>query len=245
MRELINRSRENWALIRSNQSQNTRLAVFVHGFRGNYLSTWGAIPELLKLHADSDNDFAAWDYLFIGYSTRDVSTYLDIASLIGTNVKHALRGQAPYSRKYDKVALFGHSVGTLGIRQFLCAKSVHEAPISKVLHGVMLFGAPLNGSPLAGMGALFYPVADALKPMSPQLRMLREWSKSAYGTEAWPSVRVVLGQGDWVVGYQFQDLIEWPGDERPDMTVVDHSQLVKSTAWENCSVVDFIREGLR
>jgi hypothetical protein len=143
------------------------------------------------------------------------------------------------------VSLFGHSLGTLGIRQFLCATSVHETHISKVLHRVTLFGTPLNGSPLAGLGALFYPVADALKPLSPQLRMLREWTKSAYRIDAWPSVRIVLGQGDWVVGYQFQDLIEWPGDERPDMTVVDHSELVKPTAWENCSVVDFIREGLR
>ena len=245
MREFLNRNKERWALIRRSENPaNTRLAIFVHGFRGNYLDTWGKIPELLQIHADSDNDFARWDYLFIGYSTRDVATYLDIAALISTSWGRAARGEGPHRAKYKKLALFGHSLGTLGIRQFLCASSVHEVPLHKVLHGVTLFATPLNGSPLAGFGSLFYSVADALKPLSPQLRMLKEWSKSSFGHSPWPQVRVVLGQGDWVVGYQFRDLVEWPGDLLPDETVLNHSDLVKPDAWTNCSVIDYMRANL-
>jgi hypothetical protein len=208
------------------------------------LTTWGKIPELLQIHADADPDFASWDYLFLGYSTRDVTTYLDIASVITTSWGRAMRGEAPYRGSYDKLALFGHSLGTLGIRQFLCASSVHEVPLEKVLHKVMLFGTPLNGSPLAAVGSLFYPVAEALKPLSPQLRMLREWSKTSFSHRAWPEVRIVLGQGDWVVGYQFQNLIEWPGDAQPDVTTVNHSDLVKAETWTDCSVIDLMRANL-
>jgi hypothetical protein len=42
MRELLNRTKEQFALIRrSDGDPNTRLAMFIHGFRGNYLSAWG------------------------------------------------------------------------------------------------------------------------------------------------------------------------------------------------------------
>src|ERR1700743_605786 len=118
MREFLNRTKERWALIRRAESpHNSQLAVFVHGFRGNYLGTWGKIPELLANLADSDADLACWDYMFLGYSTRDVTTYLDIAALISTNWRRASLGEAPHRDRYRKLALFGHSLGTLGIRQ--------------------------------------------------------------------------------------------------------------------------------
>jgi hypothetical protein len=245
MRELLNRRAERWALIRKSGGPiNTKLAIFVHGFRGNYLTTWGKIPELLQVHADEDDSFADWDYLFIGYSTWDVTTYLDIASLISTSWGHAMRGERPHHGKYGKLALFGHSLGTLGIRQFLCASSVHEMPLIPMLHNVMLFGTPLNGSPLAALGSLFYPVAEALKPLSPQLRMLREWSKSSFAHRPWPQVRIILGQGDWVVGYEFKDLIEWPGDAAAEITTLDHSDLVNAGTWTDCSIIDLMRANL-
>ena len=72
MREYLNRSREQWALIRTpNAAPNTSLAMFVHGFRGNYLATWGKIPELIAEHADQDPILAGWDFLFVGYATRE------------------------------------------------------------------------------------------------------------------------------------------------------------------------------
>ena len=245
MREFLNRSHEQLALIRRSDGANVRLAVFVHGFRGNYLSTWGSIPELLRDHADSDPILAPWDYLFLGYSTRAIATYLDISALICTTWRRAAAGDPPHRASYQKLALFGHSLGTLGIRQALCASSAHGGPLLGALHTVTLFGTPLNGSPLAGMGSLLYTVADALKPANPQLRMLKVWSEGSFADRPWPTVRVVLGQGDWVVGQEFNELVQWPGDAPPDQTVLDHADLVKPDAWTNSSVMDYVRTSLR
>jgi pimeloyl-ACP methyl ester carboxylesterase len=246
VRELVNRPQEQWAVIRrSDGPPNSRLAVFVHGFRGNYLSTWGKIPELLQANADNDPDLAPWDFLFLGYATGAVTTYLDIAALICTKWRQAAAGDPPHRAKYDRLALFGHSLGTLGIRQVLCATSTHNGPLLEALHAVTLFGTPLNGSPLGSLGSLIYSIGDALKPENPQLRMLKVWSKGSYEQHPWPKVRVVLGQGDWVVGQQFAELVEWPGDMTPEQTVLNHSDLVKPDAWNNCSVMDSLRTGLR
>lgn len=246
MREILNRNNEQWALIRRSDGQpNSRLAVFVHGFRGNYLATWGKIPQLLEEQADRDSDLGPWDFLFLGYSTKDVATYLDIAALISTAWRRAAAGDAPHRQSYTSLALFGHSLGTLGIRQVLCAPSTHGGPLLDALHSVTLFGTPLNGSPLAGFGAVLYSIGDALKPENPQLRMLKVWSEGSFATRPWPRVRVVLGQGDWVVGQQFAELVAWPGDLPPDQTVLDHTDLVKPDTWANCVVMDYLRSGLR
>jgi hypothetical protein len=143
--------------------------------------------------------------------------------------------------------LFGHSLGTLGIRQVLCASATHGGPLLDAIHSVTLFGTPLNGSPLSTFGSAFmYSIAAALKPENPQLRMLKVWSEGALVDRPWPKVRVVLGQGDWVVGQQFNELVQWPGDlVPPDQTVLDHSDLAKPDAWPNCAVIDYIRSGLR
>jgi len=247
MREFVDRQRERFGLIRRHQgASNRKLAIFIHGFIGNYLSTWGSLPTLLVNSADDDIDLAQWDYLFLGYSTRRVDTYLDIADLIATAWRRAVGGEPPHRHAYSSVALFGHSLGTLGIRQVLCDTANHRNGILSTLHSVTLFGTPLNGSRLAFFGAPFFTIANALKPMNPQLRMLKAWSDDSFARSAWIPVRVVLGQGDWVVGYKFAHAIEWPGDICPaDQITTNHSELSKPENFKGCAVLDYIRSGLR
>jgi hypothetical protein len=246
MREYLNRSREQWALIRKvDETPNSSLAIFVHGFRGNYLGTWGNIPSLLEQHADRDPVFSSWDFLFVGYSTSAINSYLDIASLICTNWRQASAGDPPHRGPYSRLALFGHSLGTLGIRQALCATATHTGGLLDRIHSVTLFGTPLNGSKLASFGSLMYSIADGLKPQNPQLRMLKVWSEGSFAHRPWPQVRVVLGQGDWVVGQEFAELARWPGDAVPDQKPLDHSDLVKPDTWTNCGVIDYLKAGLK
>jgi len=243
-REFINRPKEMWALIRSTTAPNSAIAMFVHGFRGNYLNTWGKIPDLLWKNADGDPATCDWDFLFLGYSTFNIATYLDIASLICSEWKKCAKGEQPYGRKYERLVLFGHSLGTLGIRQALCATAVHNGSLLSQLHKVTLFGTPLNGSPLA-LTAPFYKIADALKPANPQLRMLRTWVEGSLKHNPWPPVRLVLGQGDWVVGQQFNELIQWPGDQVADQAVLDHGDMVKPDTWTNSLAMDYLRNTLQ
>ncbi|GJH30943.1 hypothetical protein [Caballeronia novacaledonica] len=245
-REFHDRQHEKWALIRGND--NSSLAIFIHGFRGNHLTTWGILPELFVKNADLDEVLVHWDFLFLGYKTETISSYLDIAHLLSTQWELASRGQRPFAHEYRKLALFGHSLGTLGIRQFLCAKCLHTVQLNDVLSSVTLFGTPLNGSPFASMGRLFGggPICDALKPNNPQLRMLRSWTDSVFPGFSWRSVKIILGADDRVVGSQYADLIKFPGDvDNPLVVNLDHGRIVKPAEWDKSIVRDIIVEALR
>jgi hypothetical protein len=115
--------------------------------------------------------------------------------------------------------------------------------MSSALHSVTLFGSPLNGSSLAKF-AVWRRISDALKPNSPQLRMLRIWSKGAHAVQAWPVARVVVGLDDRVVG-NFSDFVDWIGDETPVTTTnLDHRALVKPKTWNDSSIVSYVRAAL-
>jgi hypothetical protein len=236
--EFLDRQKELWAFLRQASGGPGRsLAIFVHGFRGEYLDTWGRLPELLQEHAPRDPVLMGWDYLFLGYKTKNISTYLDIAEIIATQWDKAAKGKPPFEGAYTRLALLGHSLGTLGIRQLLCA-GVPPPPPLNVLHSVTLFGTPLNGSPLAKWA--WGEIAKALEPGNPQLRMLRKWNESAHPGPP-HGVRLVFGTDDHVVGSKYADLIDFAGDAKPIALLnFDHGSLVKPTSWIGSSIYDEI-----
>jgi len=242
--EFLDRQPEHWALLRNPHGSDGRsLAIFVHGFLGDHLTTWGRLPEMLRNHALADPVLAEWDYLFLGYPTRKIASYLDIARLIATQWTKAAGGKPPFAGAYARLALFGHSLGTLGIRQLLCAETMQPPNMLQALHSVTLFGTPLNGSSLASFGGTVVggEIAEALKPGNPQLRMLRSWNESLYPHLKWRDVRVVLGTDDQVVGNKYADLIEFTGDAKPPFLLnFDHKSLVKPTAWDVSTIRDEI-----
>jgi hypothetical protein len=148
-------------------------------------------------------------------------------------------------RAVQRFALLGHSLGTLGIRQALCATATHGAPLLRSLHSVTLFGSPLNGSKLAFLGSFVYKIAEALEPGNAQLRMLKVWSEGSFNHDPWPKVQVVVGQGDWVVGHDLKELVQWPGDLQPEEAVLDHSSLAKPDDCANSAVMDYLRRALQ
>lgn len=247
--EFLDRQEECWALLRKKNGGNSRsLAIFIHGFLGDHLTTWGRLPELLNQYAQSDAVLADWDYLFLGYPTRKVTSYLDIAHLIATQWEKAGNARPPFEGKYSRFSLFGHSLGTLGIRQFLCAEILQPPGMLKTLHSVTLFGTPLNGSPLAGFTAKIVggEIAEALIPGNPQLRMLRSWNESMHPHLKWRGVRIILGTDDQVVGHKYVDLIDFAGDEKPPVLLhFDHRSLVKPKDWATSSIRDEIVGALK
>ncbi len=58
------------------QADNTHIAIFVHGFTGDYLKTWGKLPQLLQ----ADPCLDTYDLLFWGYPIRLFLQYEDISS---------------------------------------------------------------------------------------------------------------------------------------------------------------------
>jgi len=242
--ELVDRQADLLLLLRQPYGGADRsLAIFVHGFLGDHVTTWGRLPEMLREHALSEPHLAKWDYLFLGYSTRQIVSYLDIARLIATQWTKAATGKVPFAGEYKRFALLGHSLGTLGIRQLLCAVVMQPQQMLTALHSVTLFGTPLNGSPLANYGAKLIggPIAEALKPGNPQLRMLRSWNETVHPFLKWQGVRVILGTDDRVVGNKYADLVDFAGDSKPSFLLnFDHRDLVKPTEWANSTIRDEI-----
>lgn len=247
--ELVDRQEDLWLLLRQPYAGAGRsLAIFIHGFLGDHLTTWGRLPEMLREHALSEPLLAKWDFLFLGYSTRQIASYLDIARLIATQWEKAATGKVPFTGEYKQFALLGHSLGTLGIRQLLCAGVMQPPQMLRALHSVTLFGTPLNGSPLANYGAKLIggPIAEALKPGNPQLRMLRSWNESVHPLLQWKGVRVVLGTDDQVFGNKYADLVDFAGDSKPSFLLnFDHGDLVKPKDWAKSTIRDEILGALQ
>ena len=242
MRDFDDRSRERWALFKRKDQANTKLAIFVHGFCGGYLSTWGALPDLLYKNADTEQPFRDWDYLFLGYSTWNIDSYLDIADLLSTQMSRALKGGRQYGQPYLEISLFGHSLGTLGIRQFLCAWSFSDPALVHAIKSVTLFGSPGEGSLLAHFAAPILAVGSALTPKNPQLRMLKQWTCGARSVKTWPKPRLVIGKDDWVVG---KEVCEFAGDGEVEFENLGHFALVKPNSWGKSSVLDLISVALK
>ena len=263
-RKVHDRQEERWTFVERTDQPNRQLVVFIHGWRGEHLSTWGDLAKYLEHHADEEGVLEDWDYLFVGYETYSLGSLLDIARIIASQWKKASRGQRPFKHAYKALSLVGHSLGTLGIRQLLCAVSEHPEGMLRALHCTLLFGSPLNGSPLATyaaaariadalkgrFGALLpgtYQINDALRPDGQILQMLQAWNETFRLSAEHQNLRVkvVLGADDLVVHQG--GLARWAGDECSE-TALDHTGLCKvkyKGRQTRCLVLDELAGELR
>lgn len=260
-RELLDRQEALWAHVRRTDVANSRLVIFIHGFRGTYLSTWGRLADYLKQHADDHPVLAEWDYLFLGYETYSIRNFLEIGTIVGTQWKLASNRSPPFDRNnYSQLALFGHSLGTLGLRQLLYAMSEQPDGMLAALKATVLFGSPLNGSALAGLAALApiidvakgkfgallpdsYAIARALEPNSGELKMLHTWNATMrqVAKDKLGPCKVILGTDDLVVGTG--GLTKWDGDDE-DKTAMSHSSMIK-TVYEGANTQNTVLDMLK
>jgi hypothetical protein len=268
-REFLDRPRDRWGFIRSGDRQTVNLAIFLHGFRGGYLDTWGKLSDFLFKWSDNNSILQNWDFLFVGYDTAAIRTYIDIAEVILTQWRGACAGLVPFGRPYERLALLGHSLGTLGIRQLLCSSALWRRSklTTAQIHHVVLYGTPLNGSSLANFAGLFrftdiltrspknsvpnllsgYEIRHALSPNNGQLLMLKLWTESAHMDGRLPPISIVYGLDDKVVGTTSPELVNWAGDEPALFSNDDHlglSKLATPAEWENSFFFDSLQRAL-
>jgi hypothetical protein len=121
---------------------NTSIAIFVHGFTGDYLQTWGKLPELLQ----TDPSLDQYDFLFWGYPSSLFRKNEDLGTtgkLLKTEIDHLPK---PYDKPYDKIVLIGHSMGGLVIRSYIVQALIDgKGNDLKTIANVMLFGVPNEG----------------------------------------------------------------------------------------------------
>ncbi|WP_319523281.1 alpha/beta hydrolase [uncultured Desulfosarcina sp.] len=119
------------------------LAVFVHGFRGSHLRTWGNFAEYLN----KEDCLKKVDFLFWGYPTRLFKKDEKIGS-IGEHFKTEF-DYLPKD-KYKSMVLIAHSMGGLVVRSFIIQSLIDGKgeELSKIQH-IILFGVPNDGSHIA------------------------------------------------------------------------------------------------
>ena len=122
------------------KERNRTAIVFVHGFSGDRVGTWGDIPSSLA----ADKRLGGWDMYGFGYPSHKSFDILGLwtadpaLNQIATklNSEPALR-----TERYDALALVAHSMGGLVVQNAL----VKYPALRKRTTHVFLFGTPSAG----------------------------------------------------------------------------------------------------
>jgi pimeloyl-ACP methyl ester carboxylesterase len=170
--------------------------VFVHGYGGRALATWGQLPDLAMAHPA----YVHADLIFLGYESRSQSAdysagvIQDLLCLLledGATFRAAVGGPARDAAfAYERVVLVGHSLGGALVRRV--AQDVQEAkdpprPWADILRLALFAPAHKGARALnliaAGFGFLkvLPPAEIAAYMLSPVLEDLKE--KSVFITE--------------------------------------------------------------
>jgi hypothetical protein len=241
--ELINDSNGKKALFTN--KKNKSLAVFVHGFTGNYISTWGQLPELLT----TDPGLQHFDFLFWGYSSdllfpkgefiidniRQLLTQFISKHKTSQHIEVVAQGlqtELDYLDDYDNIVLIGHSLGGLVIRSFIIQnlksyKKKNFARIKKIKQ-ILLFGTPNEGLDLANnkiLSSLNNQISD-MGSYNEFINSLREeWVELVFKNKNLKfSTLMIAGEDDYFV--PFEQVTKYFRDSR-ELTKGDHLAMVK------------------
>ncbi len=154
---------------------NTKIVIFVHGFTGDYLSTWSEFPNLIV----EDNDLNHFDILMWGYPSNKLAPNPKI-SQVGQHLKTELD---LLEKRYRHVVLVAHSMGGLVVRASVVSALADgkREDLEKIKH-IVLFGVPNEGLAQANYIPNFInrQVSD-MKPTSDFVIELRnEWINRVY-----------------------------------------------------------------
>jgi pimeloyl-ACP methyl ester carboxylesterase len=127
--------------------KNQAAILFIHGFSGDAVATWGEFPGLLS----AEPGLQGWDIWSLGYPTR---LRLDLVGLWSADpplvsLADLLRTHAQDGRlaRYQALALVAHSMGGLIVQRAL----VDDPTFAGGIDQVILFGTPSAGLAKAGL----------------------------------------------------------------------------------------------
>lgn len=110
------------------QRGGAKLLVFVHGYNGDALTTWGGIlPGLAHAGAaDASRDLAAYDVLSFDYESELLRT--EPIESVANVLEACLQGIALGSGRYASVTLVAHSMGGLVVERWLLNQILRKGP---------------------------------------------------------------------------------------------------------------------
>jgi pimeloyl-ACP methyl ester carboxylesterase len=178
-------------LVPHRQGQGVRAAiVFMHGFGGDAVQTWGNFPALLK----NEDRLKNWDIYSLGYST---SLAFDIAGIWAADPEIITLGglldtqtQVAPLDGYQALALVAHSMGGLMLQRALLSSAALRARVSHVV----LYGTPSGGLEKASPFHFWKrQIRDMAKDGEFVTTLRREWGATVGGS---PAFRFVTVAGD-------------------------------------------------
>lgn len=173
--------------------------IFVHGLGGSE-KTWGLFDELLESDQSID-----WDTFHFVYPTPPLG--FRVVAFFQSNYQpievlaQALKNQIDIRfQDYDEIALVGHSLGGLVIRQYLMNERIAQRTTK--ITKIVLYATPNTGADLARIGkTLSFGENGHTRQLcknSDFLNILnRNWASS--GIESTVDITVIVGGDDRVV----------------------------------------------
>ncbi|MBB4112759.1 alpha-beta hydrolase superfamily lysophospholipase [Rhizobium sp. BK226] len=163
--------------------------VYVHGFGGRAVDTWGEFAEI----ALNQQEFANVDLVFLGYESRSRTAAFNAGVMyqaicaLSERPEEVIRQVGGPSRStsfaYKKIVLVGHSLGGALVRDVAMSAKEHGKPWAEKLSLALFAPAHLGANVIElvelSLGFLKYlgPIQAALRVNSPVLNDLRVGSK--------------------------------------------------------------------
>ena len=174
------------------KTQTMNAIVFVHGFSGDPMGTWGKFPDYLM----ENPTLSGWDVYSLGYTSRLAPDFKglwtgnpSIDTIANYIYTRAYRGEF---ERYKALVFIAHSMGGLAVQRALL--DYHEL-LDRTTH-VFLFGTPSAGLRKAGWFKWFKRQVDDLADdgaFVPKLR--QDWEKS-WPKDPPPNLWTVAGDSD-------------------------------------------------
>lgn len=154
--------------------------IFVHGYLGSQLESWGDMPSLLQ----SDPEWAKWDIAFFGYDTFVLPRFKRKVSYderIRAFISRLQELQDP-PNSYEAIGLVGHSFGgllILGALHRMANAARLDPAIAQVVTSVrlaVLYGTPVQGSDrITAWIAIRHPELWQMYRLEPERQQIVQW----------------------------------------------------------------------
>ncbi len=210
--------------------------VFIHGFGGDWQSTWQSFPDFLA----ADTRLAGWDIYSLGYDSHlrvDVvklwSADPDLQAVADKLTTDVRVGEL---KSYKSLALIAHSMGGLAVQRAL----LDSAALRERVSHVFLFGTPSGGLVKASLIRLLKPQLRDMASGGDFIKRLRQQWDGLFKPKKGKSftLSVVGGLRDEFVPYE-SSLGPFPEADYPGSRFVvpgNHLEIVKPGAADAESV---------
>ncbi|QNA88252.1 alpha/beta fold hydrolase [Massilia sp. Dwa41.01b] len=219
--------------------------IFVHGLGGSD-ETWGRFDDLLA--SDPSVDWESFHFTYpsgkFGLRLLPTQSHYQPIEVLAQALKNQIDNRF---EQYEEIALVGHSLGGLVIRQYLMNEKIASRPTK--VNKIILYATPSTGASLSEIGKLFSFWGEnghtrQLCKKSDFLNLLnRNWASS--GIEADLEITIIVGGNDRIVSRESVEA-SFRTQEREPLMILEagHLDIAKPTSVDDDRYI-FLKNALK